>query len=249
MKKFLRISGWIFLTLSVLGLGGFLIWANTPAEPQPEALQSLSDTPEVNFETTNNWLTFSPANAVPASGLILYPGGRVDPRAYAPQAQAIAAGGFKVVIVPMPLNSAFLGANRAAQVMAAFPEIDHWAIGGHSLGGAMAAEFAKNYSQTIDGLVLWASYPAENTDLSSLDITVISIYATNDGLASPAEVLSAQPRLPANTQFVAIPVGNHAGFGWYGPQAGDGALEIERSEQQSQVVTATLGLLSVLGKE
>ena len=249
MKKFLRNSGWTILALLVLGLAGFLIWASTPAEPQPEALQSLNDTPEVNFETTNGWLIFTPANTAPATGLILYPGGRVNPRAYAPQAQAIAAGGFKVVIVPMPLNFAFLGANRAFQVKAGFPEIAHWSVGGHSLGGAMAAEFAKNHSQTIDGLVLWASYPAENTDLSLLDIAVISIYATNDGLASPEEVLSAQPRLPADTLFVGIPGGNHAGFGSYGAQAGDGELEIEKSEQQSQVVEATLGFLFALEEE
>ena len=249
MKKFLRISGWTFLALLVLGLAGFLIWASTPAEPQPEALQSLADTPEVNFETSNGWLIFTPANTAPATSLILYPGGRVDPRAYAPHAQAIAAGGSKVVIVPMPLNFAFLGANRASQVMAAFPEITYWSIGGHSLGGAMAAEFAKNHSQAIDGLVLWASYPAENTDLSSLEIAAISIYATNDGLASPEEVLSSRPRLPADTQFVAIPGGNHAGFGWYGAQARDGELEIEKSEQQSQVVAATLGFISALEEE
>jgi len=246
MKKFLRISGFVFLALLLFGLVGFLVWANTPAEPQPEALQSLKDSPEANFTTINDWLVFTPANATPKTGLILYPGGRVDPRAYAPHAQAIAAGGFKVIIVPMPLNFAFLGINQASQVIEAFPEINQWAVGGHSLGGAMAAEFTASHSQTIDGLVLWASYPAENTDLSTLKIEAISIYATNDGLASPEEVRSAQPRLPVETQFIEITGGNHAGFGWYGNQNRDGELEILKSTQQNQVVETTMGFLSKL---
>ena len=243
MKKFLRISGLIALGLLILGLTGFLIWANNPAEPQPEAFQSLSNTPEVHFETFNDWLVFTPTNKVAATGLILYPGGRVDSRAYAPHAQAIAAAGFKVIIIPMPLNFAFFGINRASQAIDAFPEINHWAVGGHSLGGAMVAEFAKENAQKIDGLALWASYPAENTDLSDLNLAVISIYATNDGLALPEEILSTQPRLPADARFMAIPGGNHAGFGWYGIQGGDGELEISKTEQQSQIVSATVSFL------
>lgn len=246
MKKFLRTSGFILLALLVLGLAGFLIWANTPSEPQPEALQSLKDTPEVDYATINGWLVFSPTTSNPLTGLIFYPGARVDPRAYAPHAQAIASAGFKVVIVPMPLNLAFFGINRASQVMNASPEIENWAVGGHSLGGAMASEFVNTHSQKVEGLVLWASYPAQNTDLSTLDIEALSIYATNDGLANPDEVLSAGPRLPADTRFVAIVGGNHAGFGWYGPQAGDGKLEIVKLTQQRQVVNATAGFLSEL---
>lgn len=249
MKKFLRISAFIVLALLVTGAAGFFIWASTPADPQPEAAQSLSDAPDVNYENINNWLVYQPAGTDPVTGFILYPGGRVDYQAYAPQAQAIASEGYQVVVVPMPLNFAIFGINRAEQVISAFPDIQHWAVGGHSLGGAMAAEFVKNNPSLIDGLILWASYPAENTDLSALEIEVVSIFATNDGLAAPEEVLSAQPRLPANTQFVEITGGNHAGFGWYGPQNGDGPLDIAQSEQQAQVVAATQAFLSTLVEE
>ncbi len=244
MKKILRYLGFIVLALVFFGLSGFLIWASSPAVPQLEARQSLNDTPEVNFTTIDDWLVFEPTGSVPSIGLIFYPGGRVDPRAYAPQAQAIAAEGFTVIVVPMPLNFAFLGINRAAEVIKTFPEIIHWAVGGHSLGGAMAAEFAKENPQDIDGLVLWASYPAENTDLSALEIQAISIYASNDGLATPEEVFSARPRLPAGTRFVEIPGGNHAGFGWYGAQGGDGELEITKLAQQSQIVESMVAFLS-----
>lgn len=249
MKKILRYSGFIVLAFVLFGLAGFLVWASNPAEPQQEARQSLSDTPDVNFSTIDGWLVFESTGSVPATGLIFYPGGRVDPRSYAPQAQAIAAEGFTVVVVPMPLNFAFLGINRAADVIAAFPEITQWAVGGHSLGGAMAAEFAKENPQDIDGLALWASYPAENTDLSAFEIHAISIYASNDGLATPEKVLSSRPRLPAGTRFVEIPGGNHAGFGWYGQQDGDGELEITKQTQQSQIVESMVSFLSGFRKE
>jgi hypothetical protein len=249
MKKFLRYSGFILSALVILVLAGFTIWAGNPAEPQPESTQSLDDTPEVKFTKLNNWLVFEPTASASVTGLILYPGGRVDPQAYAPHAQAIAANGFSVIVVPMPLNFAFLGVNRATQVIEAFPGIKHWAVGGHSLGGAMAAEFVKDHPQEIDGLALWASYPAENTDLSALEIQAMSIYATNDGLATAEEVLSARPRLPAGTRFVEIPGGNHAGFGWYGPQGGDGELEITKLTQQSQIVESMVFFLYGLRKE
>jgi len=249
MKKILRISGFALLALLILGLVGFLIWAEFPAAPEIQAFQSLSDSQNAIFTQTNGWLIFEPEGTAAETGLILYPGGRVDPRAYAPHAHAIAAAGFKVVIVPMPLNFAFLGLERASQVIDTFPEITHWAVGGHSLGGAMAAEYANNNPQKVDGLVLWASYPAENTDLSRLDLAVTSVFAENDGLATPEEVLSAQSRLPADTEFVEIPSGNHAGFGWYGPQRGDGELAITKAAQQEQIVEATILLLAELAQD
>ncbi|MFW5713337.1 MAG: alpha/beta hydrolase, partial [Brevefilum sp.] len=184
-----------------------------------------------------------------ATGLIFYPGARVDPRAYAPHARSIAAEGFRVVIVPMPLNLAFLGIGRASRVVEANPEIEHWAVGGHSLGGAMAAEFVNNNPGMVKGLVFWAAYPAENTNLSSFDLEVMSIYATNDGLATPDEVLSARSRLPVDAEFVEIHGGNHAGFGWYGQQRGDGKLDITKTDQQSRIVAATVSFLTRLAEE
>ncbi len=169
--------------------------------------------------------------------------GRIDARAYAPFAQAISDQGYLVVIVPMPLNLAFFGINRADAVIEAFPDIDRWVVGGHSLGGPMAAEFAANNADRLAGLTLWASYPGQNNDLSELPLPVLSIYGSNDGLATQEDILESQNRLPANTEFVEIISGNHAGFGWYGGQEGDGELAISRMEQQNQVVQAVINFL------
>jgi len=144
----------------------------------------------------------------------------------------------------MPLNLAILAPDRAADVMAAFPEIDRWAVGGHSLGGAMAARFAYQNPDTVRGLVLWAAYPASTDDLSGLPLAVTSIYSTRDGLATGAKIAASRTLLPSGTRWVAIERGNHAQLGWYGPQPGNGTATVSRKEQQRQVVAATLELLS-----
>jgi hypothetical protein len=211
---------WLVPLVLILALGGFVIWASMAATPMPEALSALQSDAQVEVET-EPWLVFRPVGGNPTVGLILYPGGRVDARAYAPTARALAQEGFLVVIVPMPLNLAILGPDRAAEVMVAFPDIGRWAVGGHSLGGAMSARFAYQNSEAVEGLVLWAAYPASMDDLSGYSLRVTSIYGTRDGLATEDKIAASRPLLPLDTSWVAIEGGNHAQFGWYGPQSGD----------------------------
>jgi dienelactone hydrolase len=226
----------------ILGLAAFVIWAGTGPGPMPEALAALESDAQVDVET-EPWLVFRPANQDPSVGLILYPGGRVDPRAYAPTARAIAEEGYLVVIVPMPLDLAVLAPGRAAAVMATFPGIESWAVGGHSLGGAMAANYVHSNPEAARGLVLWAAYPGADDDLSGTQLAASSIYGTRDGLATPDKIDASRPLLPPGTAWTAIEGGNHAQFGWYGPQPGDNEATISREEQQTQIVAATLQLL------
>ncbi len=236
---------WLLPLLFILTLGGFVIWASTPTGPMPEALTALQSDGEVQVEK-EPWLVFRPLADHPTVGLALYPGGRVDPRSYAPAGHALAQEGFLVVIVPMPLNLAVFAPDKAVEVMAAFPEIGRWAVGGHSLGGAMAARFAYQNPEAVQGLVLWAAYPASTDNLSGHPLAVTSMYGTNDGLATEDKIAASRPLLPGNTRWEAIEGGNHAQFGWYGPQSGDGTASISREEQQRQIVAATLELLSGL---
>jgi len=230
-------------------VAAFVIWANTGPAPMPEAQAALQSDEQVRVES-GPWLLFQPVGVEPTTGLVLYPGGRVDPRAYAPAARALAAEGYLVAIVPMPLDLAVLAPDRAADVMAAFPNVEKWVIGGHSLGGAIAARFAHQNPGMVHGLVLWASYPATSDDLSDRDMLVASIYGTQDGLATGDKIAASRPLLPSATNWVAIQGGNHAQFGWYGPQDGDNEASVSRQEQQSQIVAATLDLLAqVKGRE
>jgi len=246
-KQFNKKWLWLLLLIPLLALSGFVIWAETGPALMPEAQAALQSNDLVQV-TTSPWLTFQPADAQATTGLILYPGGRVDPGAYAPAALAIAEQGFLVVIVPMPLNLAVLSPDRAEAVIAAHPEIQKWAVGGHSLGGAMAANFARGYPEDVQGLALWAAYPASSDDLSKFSLKVVSIFGTQDGLATGDKIEASRTLLPANTHWVAIEGGNHAQFGWYGPQSGDNPASIGRDQQQQEVITATLDLLRSLSE-
>jgi hypothetical protein len=211
----------------------------------PEAEAALISDAEVEV-VEDLWMVFRPRGVEPTSGLIIYPGGRVDPAAYAPLAKAAAAEGYLTVIVPMPLNLAVLSSEKALQVIDAYPEISTWVIAGHSLGGAMAANLVGRYPDLFDGLALWAAYPGQSDDLSNQDLLVTSIYGTSDGVASVEEIRGSSPLLPANTQWAAISGGNHSQFGWYGLQAGDNPPQISREDQQEQILKATLELMEAV---
>jgi len=242
---------WVFLVIPALVAAGFIVWAESTPRPMPEALEALAASAQMGevLVSTESWLVFRPTDLEPFTGLVLYPGGRVDPRSYAPAARNIAAEGHLVVIVPMPLNLAFFAPGRAQSVIEAFPDVKQWAIGGHSLGGAMAANFAYQHPSAVEGLVLWAAYPAEGSSLAERELAVVSIYGTLDGLATLDEIDASRSLLPSDTRWVAIEGGNHAQFGWYGPQGGDNAAIISREVQQNEIVDATADLLGQLEEQ
>ena len=242
-RSFKLILGVVGL-IAILGIG-FTVWGLTPSQPMTEALDALRSDDQVSIQS-GVWLAFAPSDGKMETGFIIYPGGHVDHRAYAPMAKEIAAGGNLVVIVPMPLNLAVLNSDAALKVIAAHPEISHWAIGGHSLGGAMAAHFIIQHPGLVDGLILWAAYSASNEDLSDSGIKVLSVSASLDGLSTPEKITDSRLRLPVDTTWIKITGGNHAQFGWYGAQSGDNPPEISRRVQQDQIVSATLDFLATL---
>jgi hypothetical protein len=242
MRKYLKYA-WLLLLIPVVFIIGFVIWAETPLGPMPEALAAMQSDSTVTFEE-NQWYVYQPVGVTPDTGLVIYPGGRVDPRSYAPLARDIARAGYLTVIVPMPLNLAVFAPGSAMEVIEAYPQIENWAIAGHSLGGAMGAKFAFDNPGLMQGLALWASYPASNNDLSSYDLSASSIYGTLDSIADPENLAYSKELLPADTVWVPIEGGNHAQFGWYGEQPGDTPATITREEQQAQAVQASVDLLN-----
>lgn len=232
----------VLVAFGLIGFAGFLVWTSNPYQPMPEARAALESDANVQVQK-ESWLVFKPRASEPTTGLILYPGGLVDYRAYAPAAKSIAAQGYLVVIVPMPFNLAFFDANRANDVIAKYPAIKRWAIGGHSLGGVAAAMYVKSNPNAVNAIVFWASYPAES--MVDSRVIVMSIYGTNDGGID--QLRASRHLMPASTRWVEIQGGNHAQFGYYGMQAGDGTASISREEQQKQIVSATIELLEQLG--
>ena len=241
--KILRRALLLLIVLMLLAAGGFTLWGLTPTQPMPEAAAALQSDRLVNVET-GAVLVFTPNGETPRAALILYPGGHVDYRAYAPLARAVAEQGYQVFVPRMPLSLAVLSPAKAGEIIAAHPDVTSWTVGGHSLGGAMAANFAKSHSGVVQGLVLLASYPASSDDLSQSPLQVLSIYASLDGLATSDQIDASRALLPADTTWIEIRGGNHAQFGWYGAQTGDNSAEISRADQQEQITRAITDFLA-----
>jgi hypothetical protein len=231
----------------VLAVGGFVLWAQIPLGPGQQALAALEADGEVTVQSGNDSIVFMPANVEPDTGLIFYPGGRVDYRSYARPLHQIAARGYLVVLVRAPLNLMVFDPSKADSILPQYPQIQHWAVGGHSLGGAMAANYVYTHPGAVDGLVLWAAYPASNNDLSNSGLKVLSIYGTLD-MAGVGAFDASRALLPADTTWVVIDGGNHAQFGNYGLQPGDHVATISASDQQAQVVDATVKFLDSFGQ-
>jgi len=224
---------------------GFLWWTR-PQPLLPEAQAALASTPAATFDAGGDGrLAWTATAQAPSIGLVLYTGGKVPPAAYAPAARAIAEQGYLVAIVPTPFNLAILDTDAADRVIEDHPEIDAWAVGGHSLGGATASLFIDGHPGVVDGLVLWAAY--SSADLSSDKLHVLSTYGSLDAgvpsYSDPANVA----KLGSNVTVDVIEGGNHEQMGWYTGQPNDPPATISRETQQERVVAATVALLRDLG--
>lgn len=186
---------------------------------------------EVN-QNMKDMIVFSPKN--PAAGLIFYPGGKVEYTAYAPLLHELAARGILCVLVRMPWNLAVLDIDAAEGIQEMFPEIGNWYIGGHSLGGSMAAGYVAGHAEEYEGLILLAAYSTE--DISQSGLEVLSVYGSRDGVLDMEKYASNLINLPENMEEYEIEEGCHAQFGSYGTQQGDGIPGISGEEQREITV-------------
>ena len=143
-----------------------------------------------------------------------------------------------------PLGIAFTSPDQSAAAIEAFPEVDTWAVGGHSLGGVVASSFAAAHDDEVTGLLLHASYPSG--DMSTADVEATSVWGSRDGLTTPDKVEASRADLPATTELVEIPGAVHAFFADYGEQPGDGRPTTSRADAQAQIVEASIGALDRL---
>jgi len=249
MKKVIGIPVLVLAGILLVGAIGFVAWGLTPLGPTNQALAAMESDGSVSVQDDGDFVVFTPAANQPISAFIFYPGGHVDYRSYAPIARQIAGRGYMVSIVKMPLSLAVFGINKADEVMAAFPEVRHWVIGGHSLGGAMAASYARNHAAKVQGVVFWASYPPNNDDLSKTDLKGLSTFGSNDKVLNMDNLNATLTLLPPGTIREVIEGGNHSQFGNYGPQPGDGLATISAKEQQTQATDLTVRLLRAVEGE
>jgi Alpha/beta hydrolase family len=219
---------------------GFLMWANTPYRADRASVIEVWANPDVQVEYLDEGILLTPAGE-PANGtgLVFVPGARVEAHAYMLQLSGVVEEyGVTVLITEPTLNLAFFDTRTVDQFTTAAPDVDRWFVGGHSLGGVRACLMTPGAD--IAGLVLFGSYCAG--DVSDSGLTVLSIAGENDALSTPAIIDANASLLPADATFVTIEGANHASFGDYGPQAGDGERTIT-SEQMRAELTALLGAL------
>jgi Alpha/beta hydrolase family len=250
-RRWLLIAIVLVLT-SVAGVAGYWLQGREKrlSPVDPVALTALQSSAQVTVtQSSAGWHVFKPANVMPRTGFIFYPGGECDERGYAELLHAIAAEGFLVVLVPMPLQLAVLAPNRADAVIDAFPAIERWAIGGHSLGGAMAARYVYEHPDAVQGLLFWDAYPPKSDDLSDYTGRVRLIHRSDASGAPPDYYAQYVPLLPADMDYRALPGGIHINFGRFIPaerfrQAETAMLPIDA--QHALIVRYTAEFLAVL---
>ncbi len=183
-------------------------------------------------------IAFVPDN--PVAGLVFYPGGKVQPEAYAPLMQQCAQRGILCVLLKPTFNLAIIDMDAARGVTAQFPDVAKWVIAGHSMGGVAAADYASRHVDEFDAIAFLAAYPA--VDLSDFDGGVLSIVGSNDGVLNRDKYEQAHKLLPNSSRELVIKGGNHAYYGNYGDQANDGQADITREDQQAQATDALVAL-------
>ena len=218
-------------TVVVVGLG-FIAWAASPmlAEPRPLAMAQAQS----GFTLTEvaDGVVLVPRDPT-GTGLVFFAGARVEPAAYAHKLSGLAEAGVTVVIARPTLNLALFEFRPLSVFEAIAPPVAQWYVGGHSLGGVAACSYAARNPDAVAGLVLFGSYCAD--DISATSIPVLTLAGAHDGLSTPAKVAAAAHLLPADAQRVDLPGANHAQFGDYGAQPGDGTSTVSDTEVRDAI--------------
>lgn len=244
--------------LGVLGALAGIVWVAATAWLRPfpavePALGALASDADLTVTESATRLVLAPGGEVDGTALFFQPGAKVDARAYAAVLRPLAEAGHPVVVAKQPLGVAFLATGSFDDARAAYPAVDQWVLGGHSLGGVVAttqADAADPGSGTgaatdepdaapAVGLLLYASYPA--TDVStSLTTAVASVSGSEDGLTTPDDVEASRADLPAGTTFTVVDGAVHSFFADYGTQPGDGTPALPRDEARAEISGATV---------
>ena len=227
-KKWLVAGGIALLILAIL-TGAFFWYVSDYYRAEDVALEVLSQDRGITVQ--DNLTILSPTYPTDTA-IIFYPGAKVEAEAYLSLLDQIRQTGVACILVHMPFHMAIFDANAAEAVIDQFPEYQHWYIAGHSMGGAMASQFASDHPDLVDGLILMGAYiygdcPAEDT---------LTIYGSLNQ--------SVEDNIDYTENIVEIEGGNHAQFGNYGPQKGDLPAAISAEEQQKQTVEAIEAFLA-----
>lgn len=227
MKSKRRILIWtisVMLTIAIT-VSGCAIYVSDYYRADSVAIESFTASHSVRAnESSGGFIVFEPID--PNAGFIFYPGGKVEYTAYIPLMSALAEKGLLCILIPMPFNLAVLDMNAAKGMTDKYPEVDNWYIGGHSLGGSMAASFVSDNSDDFDGLILLGSYST-----AEVTLPVLSVYGSEDKVMNREKYAKYKTNISSSLTETVIDGGCHAYFGMYGAQDGDGMPFVSNEEQ------------------
>ncbi|MEL7658764.1 MAG: alpha/beta fold hydrolase [Bacillota bacterium] len=224
MKKRLKIAMITIITLVIVLSCTFLLYVSDYYRADDVAIAAMQS--DAAIKVQNNLIILSPTTPSDTA-MIFYPGAKVEHFAYLPILEKIEQScGITCILVKMPFNMAIFDVNVADKIIDQFPDIKNWYIGGHSMGGAMASDYASKHQDKVKGLILlgayiYGNYPVENA------LTVYGTFNT-----------SVEEKISYTENIVVIEGGNHAQFGNYGKQKGDPDATISSEEQQKTAVKA-----------
>ncbi|MGY6497730.1 MAG: alpha/beta hydrolase [Microcella sp.] len=247
-RRTIIVVGAVFASLGLFVVG-FVVYASLPYRADEDAYLAAWRSNAVQITGTDRGFVIEPTTTGRGSediGLVFIPGARVEPSAYLfRMAGIVAETGMTVVITRPTLNFAILDSRPLETFTADAPTIDTWLVGGHSLGGVRACQWAQSSANSAEspaspevvGLMLFGSYCAD--DLSGSGLAVATFVASNDGLSTPEDIAQRAKLLPDDAITFTLEGANHAQFGDYGAQAGDGEATISTDEVQRQIALST----------
>jgi hypothetical protein len=244
MRARVRAGGIIALVLLVVGITAFLAWAASPMPPEAAPVAAARADSAITLTESADGVVLAPRSSN-GTGFVFIAGARVDPAAYADKLRGLADAGVTVVIARPTLNFAIFELRPLSVFEGLAPDsgVTQWYVGGHSLGGVRACQYAADAPPgAVAGVILFGSYCA--ADLSQSTLPVLTLSATRDGLSTPATIAAASHLLPRDAQLVHLPGADHAQFGDYGPQPGDLPATASDAQAKREITKAVLAFLA-----
>lgn len=216
---------------------GFLIYTGIYYHAEPDALVALKSDNVINVvKVDNDYLFDGPGEK---NLMIFYPGAKVEIESYAPFLRKIAERGMDVYIVDMPFHLAFLGINSADKVISKYP-YENYYMAGHSLGGAACSIYTASNENKISGLALCASFSTKKIDDR---VKTVIVYGSEDDVLNKNSFNRNLHNLPDDSVKYVLEGGNHAYFGNYGYQRGDGIATVTPDKQQDDAADKIIEVL------